>query len=63
MQVLIKVYGLPKEALEKMPASVREANKDEFKLNSIRIEVLNDVEWESLKISRTDVGTEGYVVA
>ena len=55
-------WGPPKHIFDSWSEARKEAVRPNFELRPVRIGVLDDVEWEDLKIERGDEGTEGYTV-
>jgi hypothetical protein len=60
--VYMQIHGPPKAVFDSWPEVRKEAVRANFEKFPIRISVLNDVEWDRLKVERTDEGTEGYTV-
>lgn len=62
VQVYMEIYGPPKAVFDSWPEARKQAVKGNFELLPIRIGVLDDVEWEQLKIETTREGTQGYTI-
>jgi len=62
VQIYMKVHGPPKKVFERLPVARQEALRRNFEALPVRLAVLNDFEWDILKIEKSDVGTEGYVM-
>jgi hypothetical protein len=60
--VYTKIHGPPKALVDSWSEARQEMVRQKVEILPIRISVLNDVEWDQLKIERTDEGTEGYVI-
>lgn len=60
MHVFLNVYGPPKEIVDKLPEAKREFVRKNLQIQPVNIRVLEGVEWEDLKIERSDEGTDGY---
>jgi hypothetical protein len=60
--VYMQIHGPPKVIFDSWPEAKREAVRGNFEILPIRIAVLDGVEWDQLKIERTDEGTDGYTV-
>lgn len=58
----MQIHGPPKAVFDSWPEARREAVRGNFEILPIRVSVLDDVEWDLLKVERTDEGTEGYAV-
>lgn len=63
VNLYMRIHGPPKEVFERLPAARQEALRPQFDLFPVRVQILNGVEMGELKIERSDVGAEGYVVA
>lgn len=58
----MKMNGPPKDIFDTLPEERKEALKHFYTLMPVNIRVLNDVEWDSLKVQHPNRGTEGYSV-
>jgi len=62
VQLYTVPWGPPKEVFDSFSEARKEFVRPKLELRPIRISVLDDVEWDDLKIERSDEGTEGYTV-
>ena len=62
VQVYIKVHGPPASFFEGWSDARKAAVKGRFEILPVRLRVLNEVEWDQLKVVRRDEGTEGFEV-
>lgn len=60
VHVFGNLYGPPKELVETWPEARQQIVKKKLAIQPVNIRALHGVEWESLKITRVDEGTEGY---
>lgn len=58
----MKIHGPPKAVFDRLPEARRNALRGNFEILPVRVRLLDRVEWEELKVERSDEGTEGYVV-
>lgn len=58
----MQIHGPPKAVFDSWSDARREAVRGNLEILPIRVRVLNDVEWDRLKVERTDEGTHGYIV-
>jgi hypothetical protein len=58
----MEVHGPPKAVFDTWSEARKEAVRGNFEIVPIRVGVLDGVEWDQLKVERTDEGTEGYTV-
>lgn len=58
----MQIHGPPKAVFDSWPEARKKAVRGNFEILPVRVSILNDVEWDHLKVQRTDEGTEGYTV-
>jgi hypothetical protein len=58
----MKMNGPPKDILDTWPEERKEALKRFSTLMPVNVRVLNDVEWDALKIQHPNTGTGGYSI-
>lgn len=57
------IHGPPKAIFESLPEARRNALRGNFESLPLRVRLLDDVEWEQVKVARSDEGTSGYSVS
>ncbi|KUJ18306.1 uncharacterized protein LY89DRAFT_717883 [Mollisia scopiformis] len=60
--LFMRLHGPPKELVDTWSEDKQNMVKEKLEIIPIRLAVLDDVNWDELKIERSDEGTEGYVV-
>lgn len=58
----MRIHGPPKEIVDTWPEARKELIKKNVNLFPVNLRVMNDVEWDELKIERSKEGAVGYVV-
>lgn len=62
VQVHMKLHGPPKTMVDSLPPATQEMIREKLLIAPIRIALLDSVEYSQIKIQRSDIGTEGYVI-
>lgn len=55
--------GPPQAAVDEMPENMRDFVEKQRRIQPLYVRALNGVEWDDIKIERSDEGTDGYEVS
>lgn len=55
--------GPPQSIVDKLPEDKQKFVEQQRRIQPLYVRAMNGVDWESLKIERSDEGTEGYSVS